>query len=442
MLNILWKADSSLPVVRHAVRNERVAADARTDRMTIWMRNVESLCTFHFLSLHYLTDLPFAEVVEDAQQNFASSSTHQLAPLPPLPLAPLTHSTSSNRETNRSSRLPRRMLAASEIFTDDTAEYTANSTGAFATANTTTVTDDVPSGGPSQILPEIQIHTPSRQRRATVSGRSPEAPLNLDLSFETGSPSKRREKSKSHGNLFQRHIAPVSFLEAELNKRMHFMFLPCDNQLTNVKKRIAEEPPSSPRLSEVLDSSLFIAPLASARSLDLDVRDISIVQPETPFDDLTSSPFHVEPYPVRKSTSQIPDSPYQRRVEGVYDRFLMATSGVKRLGKGYQSDNVGPVGNAIGPATGAGDYNGKRDSHRAFYSAKRPMPPPVSSEDVQKQTMSVDELGVVGAAPAAKGLASSMTGTKDEISTGSIMKRIKAMVPVNPVSRRLSRLPI
>jgi hypothetical protein len=172
------------------------------------------------------------------------------------------------------------------------------------------------------------------------------------------------------------------------------------------------------------------------------MRDISIVQPEASFNDLTSSPFHVEPYPVRKSTSQIPDSPYQRRVEGVYDRFLMATSGVKRLGKGYQSDNVGPVGNSVGPSAGAGGYHGKQDSHRAFYSTKRPMPPPVSSEDLQRNTLSVDELGVMVAAPVDGGLASSTTEMKDEINAGSIMKRIKAMVPGKPVSRRLSRLPV
>ena len=34
---------SSLPVVRHAVHNERVAADNRMDRMAIWMRNVERM---------------------------------------------------------------------------------------------------------------------------------------------------------------------------------------------------------------------------------------------------------------------------------------------------------------------------------------------------------------------------------------------------------------
>jgi hypothetical protein len=45
---IFLEANSSLPVVRHAVRTERVAADARADRMTIWMRNVESSCRYFF----------------------------------------------------------------------------------------------------------------------------------------------------------------------------------------------------------------------------------------------------------------------------------------------------------------------------------------------------------------------------------------------------------
>jgi hypothetical protein len=188
--------------------------------------------------------------------------------------------------------------------------------------------------------------------------------------------------------------------------------------------------PSSARLSEVLDSSLFIAPPVSARSLDLDMQGVPIMQPEESFNDLTSSPLHVEPYPIRKSTSQIPDTPSQRRMEGVYDRFLMATSGVKRLGRGYQSDNIVPVGNVAA----VGGHDGKRDYHRAFYSTKRPMPPPVSSEDVQR-TMSVDELGVMRSTPVAGG---TTAVPRDQINTGSLIKRIKAMVPVKPVSRKRS----
>ena len=64
-------------------------------------------------------------------------------------------------------------------------------------------------------------------------------------------------------------------------------------------------------------------------------------------DSLTESPFVVQPYPTRKQLVRSPatgmDSPTQRHVEVVYDRFLMATSGVKRVGKGYQSHHVKPV---------------------------------------------------------------------------------------------------
>lgn len=161
----------------------------------------------------------YSEVVEDARQTFASSSTHELATLPSLPVAPLSRSASHNR-TNRSSRLPRKVLAASQIFTDDddrSAFDLSNITGSYATANNTTTEQ---SEGRSLLQLPV-IYTPSRPRRATVSICSPEKTLQTppDMDIETGSPSKRREKSKSHGNLFQLHIAPISFLEAEINKR-------------------------------------------------------------------------------------------------------------------------------------------------------------------------------------------------------------------------------
>ena len=35
---------SLLPVIKNAAESNRVAADSRMDRMTIWMRNVESTC--------------------------------------------------------------------------------------------------------------------------------------------------------------------------------------------------------------------------------------------------------------------------------------------------------------------------------------------------------------------------------------------------------------
>lgn len=184
------------------------------------------------------------EVVEDAKQNFAAASS-----LPKdLPLPSLPPPISRNVSQNRTSRLPRRVLAASQIFQADEhgnitpmGDQTMNSTflsvndtsrgsicptttsaAPMTTINTTpeTTTSPLPAETPSKSqIPEI--YTPSRQRRATVSTRSPEpAEPAFNLDVEGGSPSKRKEKSKSHGNLFQRHIAPISVLEAELSKGM------------------------------------------------------------------------------------------------------------------------------------------------------------------------------------------------------------------------------
>jgi len=225
---------SPLPVIKNAAESERVAADSRMDRMTIWMRNVESECFLLFFASCMVEFVPITEVVEDAKQNFASSSSTQDLPLPPLPL-PLAR----NASQNRSSRLPRRVLAASQIFQadengnvspmDQTMISTANSM--YLTPNDTSrgsigptpadTKSPSPTRGKSHLqLPEI--HTPSRQRRATVSTRSPE-PTEKAFDIE-GSPSKRKEKSKSHGNLFQMHIAPISLLEEELNKSTFLLY--------------------------------------------------------------------------------------------------------------------------------------------------------------------------------------------------------------------------
>lgn len=47
LLILFSTVNSSLPVVRQAEHNERLAADSRMDRMTIWMRNVESRSNIH-----------------------------------------------------------------------------------------------------------------------------------------------------------------------------------------------------------------------------------------------------------------------------------------------------------------------------------------------------------------------------------------------------------
>ncbi|KAF8887180.1 hypothetical protein BD779DRAFT_1528545 [Infundibulicybe gibba] len=376
-------AKSSLPVVHQAVRNEQLAADSQIDRMTIWMRNVE-------------------KVVEDARETFASSST--------LVTPPASRTASYNR-SNRSSRLPRKNEQSS--FLDQSAASNTLSS-AYATVNTTTnpANTTIQSDISAQLsLP--QVGTPTRARRATVSTRSPEPAVSSPSPEEAGSPSKRREKSRSHGNLFQMHITPVSMLEAELEQG-------------------GLCPTPSPRLSAVLDRSLFIAtpPLSRESREEPEMHDIS--PRHQSFDELTSSPLHVEPYPPRKSCNlEVPESPVQRRLEGVYDRFLMATSGVKRVGKGYQSDNAGPVCSSLNP-----NLLHQRRDHRAFYSSRRPMPPPVSSDD-SRRAVSVDELGVMTYAPA-----TGSPALKDETNTtsGLVRRAIKAMVPGKTTSRRHSRM--
>ena len=205
------------------------------------VKNVESRCFLLIYALAFVKTVPTAEVIEDAKQNFASPST---AKDKDLPLPPLSLPLACNVSQDRSSRLPRRVLAASQIFQadengnvspmDETMLSTGNST--FLSANdisrstilppADTLADPKTPSSPSQKktsqlrIPEI--HTPSRQRRATVSTRSPEP--SDQVSGIEGSPSKPKERSRSYGNLFQRRIAPISLLEAELNKSLLFLF--------------------------------------------------------------------------------------------------------------------------------------------------------------------------------------------------------------------------
>jgi len=152
---------------------------------------------------------------------------------------------------------------------------------------------------------------------------------------------------------------------------------------------------------------------------------------DTSLDDLTSSPYIVEPYPQRKRGSHeppVPDTPTRHRIEGVYDRFLMATSGVKRHGKGYQSDNAGPVcGNIV-------DSVPPRRRH--YLTRNKPMPPPVSSED-QRRAVSLDEFGVISQDESHSGESNS----KDDGNTtvAFVRKAIKLIVPKGG-SRRVSHM--
>ncbi|KIJ17615.1 hypothetical protein PAXINDRAFT_72848 [Paxillus involutus ATCC 200175] len=116
----------------------------------------------------------------------------------------------------------------------------------------------------------------------------------------------------------------------------------------------------------------------------------------------------------------------------------MATSGVKRVGKGYQSDNFKPVHN-ISNTVGNSDHVKPNYSRGfgVFGTGKRAMPPAVSSEDQWSRSTSIDELGFVASGSGAS--ASSSRMLKDESKGTFVRRAIKAMVPGKTVSRRLSR---
>ena len=145
----------------------------------------------------------------------------------------------------------------------------------------------------------------------------------------------------------------------------------------------------SPRLSAVFNRSLFVAPPLSPR----------LVEDPTPTPETNhgrSIHFHDSnsSYPLCKSSDQVvPESPDRRHLEGVYDRFLMATSGVKRVGKGYQSDNPKPLQNAMNMPEHTKGSNA-RGGFGVFGSNKRVMPPPISSEDAWTRSASVGREGV------------------------------------------------
>ena len=109
-------------------------------------------------------------------------------------------------------------------------------------------------------------------------------------------------------------------------------------------------------------------------------------------DSLTDSPFVVQPYPTRKVCSPAMDSPTPCHVEIVYDHFLMATNGVKRVGKGYQSCHVKPILTDTPSSS--------RSPGKFFFSSRRPMPPPVSSVDelgrIQLGNIDADTSGLRG----------------------------------------------
>ncbi|KAK0188110.1 hypothetical protein F5146DRAFT_1062051 [Armillaria mellea] len=381
---LLTGASASTPalLVQSSTEEPSNQGTGNQDRISMWMRNVE-------------------KVVDDARQNFFPPPVVSPPGTPkPAPLRP-----STQNRSNRSSRLPRRVLPANQIFADDPDHLLPSpTTTSFVTSGYDMSIQDT-SSPVDQGLP--LVYTPTKKRRATVSASSPEASLG-----QSGSPSERKEKSRSHADLLQMRIAPISTIDVAPVRRM-------SSPLSPSSSRSAPSPP--------LDRNMFIDTTAlSMKSLDSE--QVTTPSPiSRSFDELTSSPLH----PSTQNIA-VPDSPSQRRLEGVYDRFLMATSSVKRLGKGYQSDNPVPVRNTVQDIT-------RSKSSRPFASIRRtPMPPPVSSDDMRRAA-SVDELGFMSYATTPATPSTPVLKDESRNTVTKMRRAIKAFVPGKSVSRRLTR---
>jgi len=192
-------------------------------------------------------------------------------------------------------------------------------------------------------------------------------------------------------------------------------------------------PPTSPRLSAVFDKSLFIAqPIGHAED-ESSENDVTTHMRSRSLDinHLTSSLGPVESHPPRKSDGSPPvvlDTPNKRRIEGVYDRFLMATTGVKKVGRGNQSDNLGHVQNRPNTLPSAQHQN----NHRLF-NAARPMPPSMSNEDM-KFPRAVEDFGLE-----ARETSANVSHYKDDSSnTVALVRRaLKAVVTGKTVTKQL-----
>ena len=116
-------------------------------------------------------------------------------------------------------------------------------------------------------------------------------------------------------------------------------------------------------------------------------------------------------------------------MEVSYDRLLMSTSGVKRVGRGYQSD----LANTSAPVPMNKPTHSKKQS-KLWGGALR-MPPPISSEDVKYYT---DEFGNI--VPTYHATEASWSHKDDGVSAVRIVREaLKAIVNVKTHSKKQSR---
>lgn len=239
-------------------------ADSNEDRLLNWMKNVEG----EFTSLQLLgcfIDI-LLDIVEDARQNFASTSlANAILPPVPLPVGPsarskMSRSNSYSRRDDQpldcstnsrfSRALPRR-TPANQIFSEDgsffvnTLDMMSPPTSPSLPDSRNVTADDTARGDwtvegsffKGDALPELRVDfVPStvaaldtpRRRRVTLSVGDAEDLL-------SGSPSKKRDaRYRSQGDLLQRKITPVDALEKALSRRSSSLLLFSGPRLTNL----------------------------------------------------------------------------------------------------------------------------------------------------------------------------------------------------------------
>ena len=341
------------------------------DRMSLWLQSVESE---QFLPpVGFRTDPP-PEVVAEARQNFEAARPIQPVSLTPAP--PPSRRQSQRRATQR---MPRKILAANQIFnedgeasigpdTPDSSPATANSSS-FAILEPSQVSVVVEEA--SVLLSQTPPVSPARRRRATVVTMSPEIKKRTSGEVVQESSSKKK--------LLCGPISPSAELERELERRKSMI---SGWGILVLKLNAIVDAPTPPvRLSALVHPSVFIASRSpKPETIEEPIEDMARLSPEP-----------MSPPPGRTITgSRSLDSPNtKRRVADDYDRLLSATTGVKKVGLGYQSDVRGPISNVLNTDPYASSASSKRTTF--FHSTRKAMPPPVSSEDWRK-TVSVDEL--------------------------------------------------
>ena len=152
---------------------------------------------------------PFSGVVADARQNFEAAR-----PIQPVSLTPAPPPSRRPSQRRTSQRLPRKILAANQIFNEDGEASVGPSTPTTANSSTFAVSE------PSQVsviveetsvlLSQTPPVSPVKRRRATVVTRSPETKRKTSDEAVGGSPSK---------NFLCGPISPRAELERELERR-------------------------------------------------------------------------------------------------------------------------------------------------------------------------------------------------------------------------------